>query len=74
MVGWLVNWFNSQLVGVRVTVRVDVPGHRGAADYPPDHAKMKVMLPPALSMTASAGVRSPLDTSVSSADFVLHIS
>ena len=33
MVGWLVNWFNSQLVGVRVTVRVDVPGHRGAADF-----------------------------------------
>ena len=32
MVGWLVSWFNSQLVGVRVTVRVDVPGHRGAAD------------------------------------------
>ena len=32
LVGWLVNWFNSQLVGVRVTVRVDVPGHRGAAD------------------------------------------
>ena len=32
LVGWLVGWFNSQLVGVRGTVRVDVPGHRGAAD------------------------------------------
>ena len=43
-------------------------------NYPPDHAKMKAILPPALSVKASAGAGSPLGTSVPSADFVLHIS
>ena len=32
LVGWLVGSIASWLIGVRVAVRVDVPGHRGAAD------------------------------------------
>ena len=40
LVGWLVGSIASWLIGVRATVRVDVPGHRGLADlgvkeYPP---------------------------------------
>ena len=31
--GYLVSWFNSQLVAVRMAGRVQVPGHRGAVDY-----------------------------------------
>ena len=34
LVGWLVGSIASWLIGVRVAVRVDVPGHRGAADSP----------------------------------------
>ena len=41
VLGWLHGWFNSQsvnligvrVIGVRATVRVDVPGHRGTADF-----------------------------------------